>query len=223
MLKRVGGAVNVKSDELQPRRRPRQRRSEQTRDRILDAAVDVFTRFGYDRGTTNRIAAWADVSVGSLYQYYPNKDAIIAELVARHLDAGIAAGDWCDPAGSHDVIGDVLRTIVSTSVANHAHDPAFLRLLFEQAPRSETLMSRVVEQHEAAVTTMREFLESRPEVTVADTHAAAHLVVTTVHVVVHQMLALAQPFGADVVEDEVVRMLTRYLTGPIPGAATPRP
>lgn len=75
--------------QLDPRKQPRQRRSEETRHRILDAATHVFAEYGYAAGTTNRIAEYADVSVGSLYQYYPNKDAILLELATRHLDAGV--------------------------------------------------------------------------------------------------------------------------------------
>ena len=58
-------------------------------ERILDAGARVFAEFGYAAGTTNRIAATAGVSVGSLYSYFPNKDAIVTQLVRRHIDDGI--------------------------------------------------------------------------------------------------------------------------------------
>jgi len=205
--------MTAKPNELGPRRRPRQRRSEETRDRILDAAVEVFTEFGYARGTTNRIAEWAEVSVGSLYQYYPNKDAIVAELVARHLDAGIAAATERRRTGMPESIGGVMRAIVGTAVGNHAHDPGFLRILMEQAPRSHELMTRVAELQHRAIGDMREILQAQPDVVVADEDAAARLVVATVDVVVHQLLAAPDPLAASVVEDEVVAMLTRYLAG----------
>ncbi|HEY0228602.1 MAG TPA: helix-turn-helix domain-containing protein, partial [Mycobacterium sp.] len=54
--------------QLHPRKQPRQRRSELTRQRILDAAAHVFADHGYAAGTTNRIAERADMSIGSLYQ-----------------------------------------------------------------------------------------------------------------------------------------------------------
>jgi AcrR family transcriptional regulator len=88
---------------LQPRRKPRQVRAELTRDRILTAAAHVFAEHGYAAGTTNRIAERARVSIGSLYQYFPNKDAILAELLVRHIDRGtwaqadqldLSAGTW---------------------------------------------------------------------------------------------------------------------------------
>ncbi|SCG02877.1 transcriptional regulator, TetR family [Streptomyces sp. MnatMP-M27] len=70
---------------LQPRKQPRQARAELTKQRILTAAAHVFAEYGYAAGTTNRIAERARISIGSLYQYYPNKDAILAELLIRHL------------------------------------------------------------------------------------------------------------------------------------------
>lgn len=66
------------------RRRPRQARSRNTVDVLLEAAARVFRRQGW-RATTNRIAAEAGVSVGSLYEYFPNKQALLAGLAERHL------------------------------------------------------------------------------------------------------------------------------------------
>lgn len=199
--------------QFHPRRRPRQRRSERTRDRILDAAVQVFTQYGYARGTTNRIAEWADVSVGSLYQYYPNKDAIVVELAARHLDAGIAAVNQRQQAGMPDSVVGIMRVIVGTAVDNHRQDPEFLRVLIEQAPRSQELMDKVAELQCTAIDGMRQLLSEHPEVNVDDKDAAARLVVTTIELVVHHTLAAREHLNAVVFENELVAMLTRYLTG----------
>src|SRR6185436_5530527 len=68
-----------------PRKRPSQARSHATVDAIVDAAARVLVAGGYGSFTTNRVAARAGVSVGSLYQYFPNKEALLAELKARHI------------------------------------------------------------------------------------------------------------------------------------------
>lgn len=208
----LGDAVTANQHELQPRRAPRQRRSERTRDRILDAAVQVFTKYGYARGTTNRIARWADVSVGSLYQYYPNKDSIVVELAARHLDAGIAAANERGEAGMPDSVAGVMRAIVATAIDNHRQDPEFLRVLIEQAPRSHELMDKVAEVQRTATDDMRQLLE-HPDVNIDDKDAAARLVVTTIELVVHHLMAAPAPLDVAIVENELVTMLTRYLTG----------
>ncbi len=67
------------------RRRPLQARSTATVEAILEATAQVLETRGYEGTTTNRIAGRAGVSVGSLYQYFPSKDALIAALVERHF------------------------------------------------------------------------------------------------------------------------------------------
>ncbi|WP_353957073.1 helix-turn-helix domain-containing protein [uncultured Ornithinimicrobium sp.] len=65
-----------------PRKQPQQRRSRATVDKILAAAAQVLAEEG-DGATTDRIAARAGVSIGSLYQYFPNKGALMLELARR--------------------------------------------------------------------------------------------------------------------------------------------
>lgn len=68
-----------------PRKRPVQDRSHVTVDSILQAAAQVLVQYGYERANTTLIANKAGVSVGTLYQYFPNKDAIYSELLRREL------------------------------------------------------------------------------------------------------------------------------------------
>ncbi|MGP4022502.1 TetR/AcrR family transcriptional regulator [Actinomadura sp. 3N407] len=84
---------------LRPRKTPRQSRSAATDERILDAAARVFVEHGYAAGTTNRIAEAAGLSIGSLYQYFPNKDAILLQLARRHVEQGRRAVTAALPTG----------------------------------------------------------------------------------------------------------------------------
>src|SRR5262245_2560603 len=68
-----------------PRKVPRQERSVALVDAILAAALRLLQKSGFSRSTTNHIAELAGVSVGSLYQYFPSKDAIFAKLINRVL------------------------------------------------------------------------------------------------------------------------------------------
>jgi len=72
------------------RRLPRQARSRQRVDRILDAAAEVFLEVGYNAATTHMIAARADTAIGSLYQFFPDKWAIFQALELRHIEQGRA-------------------------------------------------------------------------------------------------------------------------------------
>ncbi|MFN5165613.1 MAG: TetR/AcrR family transcriptional regulator, partial [Pseudomonadota bacterium] len=73
--------------ELRPRKSPRQVRSADTVETILAAAARVLERESLAGFNTNRVAAVAGVSVGSLYQYFPNKSALIAALIDRQQTA----------------------------------------------------------------------------------------------------------------------------------------
>lgn len=70
---------------LNPRKIPSQARSAVTVEVILEAAIHVLLANGFDKMSTTRIAERAGVSVGSLYQYFPNKRALLAALVRRHV------------------------------------------------------------------------------------------------------------------------------------------
>lgn len=70
---------------IEPRKRPRQERSQAVVETILAATQALLLRGGLPKLTTNAIAAEAGLSIGSLYQYFPNKEAIILELAKRWL------------------------------------------------------------------------------------------------------------------------------------------
>jgi AcrR family transcriptional regulator len=198
---------------IQPRKQPRQVRAELTRQRILTAAAHVFADHGYPAGTTNRIAERAGISIGSLYQYFPNKDAILAELLTRHLDDGTAALAKLLTGPLPGPIEEVFRVFVRLAVEAHLDDPHLLRMLREQAPRSNELIERLDGMKRTMVDHTRTLLAGHPEVRVADTATAARLIFATVELAVHDLLAEPDPIDARRLEDEMVAMLTRYVKG----------
>src|SRR5579859_3967630 len=76
----------VKKSKLDPRRIPTQDRGRQRVERILDAAAKVFTEAGFEAATTEAIAARAGASIGSLYQFFPSKQALFNAIAQRYLD-----------------------------------------------------------------------------------------------------------------------------------------
>jgi AcrR family transcriptional regulator len=71
---------------LEPRKSPVQARSAASVDAILEATIQVLLSVGKDRLTTTKVASRAGVSVGTLYQYFPNKSALLQGALKRHLD-----------------------------------------------------------------------------------------------------------------------------------------
>jgi AcrR family transcriptional regulator len=71
---------------LEPRKSPVQARSTASVDAILEATIQVLLKVGKDRLTTTRVSSRAGVSVGTLYQYFPNKSALLQAVLRRHLE-----------------------------------------------------------------------------------------------------------------------------------------
>src|SRR5271170_1138813 len=69
---------------INPRKNASQKRSRATVDALVEATARILVRDGFDKASTNRIAEVAGVSVGSLYQYFPSKEALVAAVIDRH-------------------------------------------------------------------------------------------------------------------------------------------
>ncbi|MFD4252393.1 TetR/AcrR family transcriptional regulator [Amycolatopsis thermoflava] len=202
---------------LQARRKPRQVRAELTRERILAAAAHVFAEHGYAAGTTNRIAERAGISIGSLYQYFPNKDAILAELLVRHIDRGRwTSADQLDL--SPGTLEALVRALVRDAIDNHRDDPQLLRIMIEQAPVSRDLLDTIDRHGKMRVGQVRDLLARHPDVGVRDLDTAAELIVFTVETNTHRAMADPRTTGIEALENELVAMVTRYLRGDRPAA-----
>jgi len=207
-------STRVPGQRLEPRKLPKQARSQVTVDAILQAAAQVFERHGYAAGTTNRIAARAGVSIGTVYQYFPNKDAIMVALIHRHLAAGsqILAPLLAAFLERPPPVARGLEQLVAAMVGLHRHQPRLHRVLFEECPRPPGLQHELNQTRRAAAAAVTRWLDSRPEVGVSDTRVAADLVVQVLEGVTHGLAIHPAPdFDPDTYANETVELLTRYL------------
>ena len=85
---------------LKPRKKPIQTRSTVTVDAIVEATIRILRQDGWAACTTTRIAALAGVSVGSLYQYFPNRNAIAVEIIRQRTRTYLAAVLAADLTGA---------------------------------------------------------------------------------------------------------------------------
>ena len=123
---------NAKSKPI--RREPKQRRAQQTVDAVLDAVVKVLKRHGALGVTTNRIAEAAGVSVGSVYQYFPDKRAIFTALHDRHVEAISRVIESRLVEHAARSLEEFVRALVEALVDAHAADPEFHELMIQLAP-----------------------------------------------------------------------------------------
>lgn len=157
------------------RRKAKQERSRETIDALLEAAAQVLLRDGYARATTNRIAERAGVSVGSIYQYFRDKDELFDALIRSRIDALRSAitGFQPDPRRS---LESVLGELFLVAIRSEPHGPELLRVL-ECVPNA-ALRRRIAEAKGHVVGFVRSLLESyQDRLRVRDLDLAAYVVV----------------------------------------------
>lgn len=117
-----------------PRKHARQERSRSMIDALLEATARVVSQAGLDRATTNRIADVAGVSIGSLYQYFPGKEALLAALIEREAQHDLAAMREVMAACAHLPLSQAVARSVAALVQRHARDPALYRWMLTWVP-----------------------------------------------------------------------------------------
>ena len=176
-----------------PRKSPSQERSRRTVNRILDAATRIFHEQGYTGATTNDIADEADVSVGSLYQYFPNKDALLVALTQRHIATTTTdlTNLLLDLPRDSD-LETTFRTVVDFLVSQHDLDDLHL-LVMHQAPRTHDINLSLEHAKSHLVELTSQILRTK----ITDSrkrNLVARMVVATIDASVHDVI-LRQPRG----------------------------
>ena len=201
-----------------PRKRPRQQRSHATVDAILDATARVLCTTGYDRASTNRIALAAGVSVGSLYQYFPSKEALVAALIERHVAEMTTLVKVKLAEVALEPLHVAIRTMIQAMFDAHAVDPRLHKVLIEQVPRVGRLEQVVGVEREVEALVAAMLGARRSEVRPARLEAVAFVLCNVVEAVTHAaVLAELEPKRSRDVAEELTDMVLRYLpAGPSP-------
>lgn len=197
---------------MSPRKIASQQRSQATVEALLDATARILVREGYDRASTNRIAAVAGVSVGSLYQYFPNKESLVAALIGRHTRAMLDLLKDAMAAVEALDLESAMRELIAAMVDAHRVDPALHRILDEQIPRMGQL-DEIEAINREVFALVRAYLEARRgEIAVADLDTATFICVTTVETLTHEAVLrhpdMIEPAG---LVEEVTRLVVGYL------------
>ena len=191
-----------------PRRKAKQDRSRKTVEALLEAAARVLQQRGYASATTNRIAEAAGVSVGTLYEYFADKEALFDTLIERQIEAIVAAiaGAGLDPK---EPLAVVLQRLLLLGMRAMRRGPDFVRAL-EQVPGA-AFRRRLAVAREQVVGFVRQLLEAhRGELRVGDLDLAAFMVVSTAEGIAAN--ASDAQFD-DALAREIGSLLGLYLTG----------
>ena len=144
------------SPTFQPRKTPIQARSAVTVEAIGEATIQVLLTVGLDRLTTNRVAERAGVSVGTLYQYYPNKQALLFALLDAHMTKGSEAVELaCREARGKplsEMLSHVVQRFVDAKMARADISTALYRISTDIG--GPALVKRTVDRSRKALETV---------------------------------------------------------------------
>jgi AcrR family transcriptional regulator len=196
-----------------PRKQASQERSRATVDALVEATARILVREGFDKASTNRIAEAAGVSIGSLYQYYPSKEALVAAVIERHNRdlMQIVRGALAEIASLP--LEPAVRRIVAAAVDAHRLDPRLHRVLAEQIPRTGRLAT--IEAFNREYFTMfKGYLEQhKAKLRAVDLDLAAFVCVTSIEALTHTAVLhhLLSDDKVATLVDEATRLVMRYL------------
>lgn len=198
-----------------PRKHASQDRSRATVEALIEATARILVREGFDKASTNRIAETAGVSIGSLYQYFPAKEALIAAVMERHNQElmQVVRGALAEIATLP--MEQAVRKLVAAAIRAHRLDPKLHRVLAEQIPRTGRFLNTEAFNREIYAP-FRAYLEAhRDEFRAVDLGLATFVCVTSIEAlthtaVLHQSETLSgEAYGALV--EEATRLVVGYL------------
>jgi AcrR family transcriptional regulator len=206
-------SIHTDDRRLAPRKTAKQARAQATVDAIVEAAAQVFESLGYATATTNRIAERAGVSIGSLYQYFPNKDAILVALARRHLEQGMTMlAPQLQRLGEGEAWDAVLPDVVDAMVAMHAVAPMLHRCLFEETRLPKELQDELEALEDALVDVTAQALAADPTRASGDTRLAARIVVNAIEGLTHRLVLRPLPgVDSEQVAQEITALVRAYV------------
>ena len=198
-----------------PRKHATQERSRATVDALIEATARILVKEGFDKASTNRIAEKAGVSVGSLYQYFPGKDALVTAVVERHGEELAQVVREALAEVMELPVEEAIRTLVRAALDAHRIDPKLHRVLAEEIPRTGKPENAELLGRETYAL-FRAWLEAhRDEFRAVDLELATFVCVTSIEALTHTAVIYHADRLTDeafeALVDEATRLVVRYL------------
>lgn len=203
--------MNTAAISLKPRKTPVQVRSAVTVEALHLAAIQVLTRESLGRCTTTRIAARAGISVGSLYQYYPNRDALLAAVLEKHLDGVARVVEHACQEHRGKPVAQMASGLVTAILAVKLRNPRESKALYAVAEgRGGAKLVRRL--HTRMVTAITDMLASAPDAHFDDPAVTAAIALSSLVGPVRLLLEGHAPAGFETsLERQLAVLLTAFL------------
>lgn len=195
------------------RRRPSQARALLTVEAILDASAQLFSEAKFEEVTTNAVAVRAGVSIGSLYQYFPNKLILLQALRERHFRRlWRTIGEECEKVVAKP-LSDALRCVIAAAATLNSQNAALVRLFAKELPAYDADTERLIVARSAFYQRLREFFLAHKNEIKPDVEEAV-LVVPTLARGIGTALAIERSStpGDAAIQDRIVEAILCYLT-----------
>ncbi len=194
---------------LQPRKSPKQDRSRQLVDAIVEATARVLVKDGFEALQVTDVAELAGVSVGSLYQYYPHKEALVVAVLEREAEREAAFLAERLAAVTPPTLAGLLRAVIEGTMAFRADHRALFNTLLTVIPvvgRYYDLRARGA----AVAALMRSLMPGDVDDVTADT--VVFVVANAVHAVTHEgLVPRPDTLSDEAVAAEAIRLALAYL------------
>jgi AcrR family transcriptional regulator len=198
-----------------PRKTPAQQRSKETVAVLLTAAARILVEDGYERASVNRIAALAGVSVGSLYQYFPTKEALVAAVAQKLADEMLAVFQEGLAEAALRPFDECISLVARQTVRAFRVNPRLRQVIVAELPES---LLETSDFDEGFTLGLVAFLEHhRERVRPRDLGLAAAILKTAVESVAKMAALRGEP--EEVVADELTHLIVGYLGASDAGGA----
>lgn len=191
---------------------PRQNRSRERKQRIMETALDLFSQKGLKGTSSNEIAYTAGVSIGTFYSYFENKKALFLEILEAHLDNFITGiyslRDDASISMRDNIRSHIIKAFSVFDLHASFHKEALVMKFTD--PDVRRLFSEVEKKQLVLITTLLGFYrtgESR-----RDLEAVAKIIHSAVENVAHYVKFLDHPMDQDVLIEELTEMIFHYVS-----------
>ena len=201
-----------KDEDLKVRKKPIQKRSRETVEAIFDAAAQILSEKGYAQTTTDRIAEKAGISIGSLYQYFPNKDSIMLGIIERHIQEMNAFVEEMISAiqSSGIITRQMINNFAKLMIEHHDKEPELHRVLFEESPQPQSIKAAINKAEKRAANGLTEVFKKSSEGNKKNPELSIRIAVRTIEALTHWYVLEAND---DIPEDDFIDELAEMING----------
>jgi AcrR family transcriptional regulator len=179
---------------------------------ILDATARILANSGYDGVTTNKVAELAGVSVGSLYQYFPDKAALVGAVAVRHTEAMAEVLARAVGEARGDALPALIERLVDATLQAHELNPRLRLAIIETLPRIGR-PRRITELKRGILQSVETLIADRNhELGLKDVPLAAFMIVNAIEHI-SQAAQSARRYDSKALARELRRLVVNYLTG----------